>query len=317
MADGFSVPILLMIFNRLETTEKVFGEIKKIRPQKLFIAADGPRLDRIDENEKCEKVRNYVITNIDWDCEVKTLIRDKNLGCKLAVSSAIDWFFSQVTEGIILEDDCLPGQSFFPYCRELLEHYRNNEKIFMISGNNFLLKPHAGRESYYFSRLTHVWGWACWRRTWTTYDISLKDYSEFIDNKIIEKIWSSQNVREYWLQCFNMVHENKLDTWDYQWTYNIWKHDGVCITPRVNLVSNIAFGSEETHGSTKKSKTLDRPIEVMEFPLIHPVSLSVDHTADDYENNNYFLRGFLVRKGLKKIGVFNLLKKIYLSFTSR
>ena len=316
MADGFSVPVLLIIFNRLETTKRVFAEIKKIRPQALFIAADGPRQDRTGENEKCEEVRNFVINNIDWDCEIKTLFREKNLGCRLAVSSALDWFFSNVEQGIILEDDCLPEQSFFPYCKELLEHYRDNEKVFMISGNNFLLKPQTGKESYYFSRLTHVWGWAGWRRAWTTYDISLKDYPEFIENKTIEKVWDSQNVREYWLQCFNMVYENKLDTWDYQWTYNIWKHDGVCIAPRVNLVSNIGFGSEETHGSRQKSKTVDRPLEVMNFPLIHPVSLKVDHAADDYENNKYYLRGFLLRKRLKKIGIFNLLKKIYLSLTS-
>jgi hypothetical protein len=316
MVDGFSVPILMIIFNRLETTGRVLAEIKKIRPRALFIAADGPRQDRRGENEKCEKVRNYVINNIDWDCDVKTLFREKNLGCKLAVSSALDWFFTHVEQGIILEDDCLPDQSFFPYCEELLNHYQDNAKVFMISGDNFLLKSQTGNESYYFSHLTHVWGWASWRRAWATYDISIKDYPEFIKNKIIEKVWDNQNVREYWLQCFNMVYENKLDTWDYQWTYNIWKHDGVCIAPRVNLVSNIGFGSEETHGSSQKSKTMDRPLEVMDFPLNHPVSLNVDHAADDYENNKYYLRGFLLRKRLKKIGIFDLLKKIYVSLTS-
>ena len=199
MAEGFPVPILLIIFNRLETTERVFAQIKKIRPQALFIAADGPRQDRIGEIEKCEKVRNYVINNIDWDCQVKTLFRDKNIGCRLAVSSALDWFFSHVAQGIILEDDCLPNQSFFPYCEELLNRYQDNEKVFMISGNNFLLEPQAESTSYYFSRLTHVWGWASWRRAWSGYDISLKDYPEFIENKIIEKIWRSQNVKDYWL----------------------------------------------------------------------------------------------------------------------
>jgi len=316
MIDGFHVPILLIIFNRLETTERVLPEIKKIRPKALFIAADGPRQDRIGENEKCEKVRNYVINNIDWDCRVKTLFRDKNLGCRLAVSSALDWFFTHVEQGIILEDDCLPDQSFFPYCEELLRYYKDNEKVFMISGNNFLLKRQIEKTSYYFSRLTHVWGWASWRRAWATYDINIKDYPEFIKSKVIEKIWHSRNIRDYWLQCFNMVYENKLDTWDYQWAYNIWKHDGICIAPCVNLVSNIGFGIDETHGSSQKSKALDRPLEVMNFPLIPPSSLNVDQAADDYENNNYFLRGFLLKKGLKKIGLFNLVKKIYLSLNS-
>jgi hypothetical protein len=313
MAEGFSVPILLIIFNRLETTKRVFAEIKKIQPKMLFIAADGPRQDRAGENEKCEKVRNYVINNIDWACEVKTLFRKNNLGCKLAVSSALDWFFSQTEQGIILEDDCLPEQSFFPYCQELLKVYKDNQKVFMISGDNFLIKRKAEKESYYFSRLTHVWGWASWRRAWDTYDISLKDYPEFIKEKKIEKIWDNQNIREYWLQCFNMVYENKLDTWDYQWTNNIWKHDGICIAPSVNLVSNIGYGSEETHGSARKSKSLDRPLEVMNFPLNHPKSLIVDQAADEFENNYYFLRGYSLKKGLKKIGIFKLVKWIYKS----
>jgi hypothetical protein len=317
MADIFSVPILFIIFNRLETAKRVFEEIKNIRPKTLFISADGPRQDRAGEYEKCEKVRNYVINNIDWGCEVKTLFREKNSGCKLAVSSALDWFFTQVEQGIILEDDCLPDQSFFPYCEELLNVYKDNKKVFMISGNNYLIKHKTEKESYYFSHLTHVWGWASWRRAWDTYDISLKDYPEFIENKKIEKVWNSQNAREYWLRCFNMVYENKLDTWDYQWTYNIWNHDGVSVAPNVNLVSNIGYGSEETHGSAKKSKALDRPLEVMNFPLIHPKLVIVDQTADDFENKYYFLRGYSFKKGLKKMGIFKLVKWIYKNLNSK
>lgn len=311
MSNGFSVPILLIIFNRLDTTKKVFAEIKKIQPHSLFIAADGPRNDRINEDTICNEVRNFVLDNIDWKYEVKTLFRDKNLGCKIAVSSALNWFFSQVEEGIILEDDCLPDQSFFPYCEELLIRFRDDEKIFMISGSNFLSKRSADKSSYYFSHLAHIWGWASWRRAWRTYDINIVDFPEFIEQKRIDKIWENKKVRDYWINCFRMVYENKLDTWDYQWVYNIFKNGGVSITPKVNLVSNIGFGSEQTHGALRKSKAQNIPTEVMNFPLKHPIFREVDRAADDYVNKEYFRSESWLKKMLNKTIIYRYVKRIY------
>ena len=166
-------PVLFLIFNRPETTIQVFSAIKKAQPNRLYIAADGPRPEYPDEVNHC-KIARTIATNVDWDCEVKTLFRDQNLGCRLAVSQAIDWFFEQEPEGIILEDDCLPNQSFFWFCKELLEKYRNETRIMHIGGTNFQFGKNRTNYSYYFSRYAHIWGWASWRREWKYYDEKLK-----------------------------------------------------------------------------------------------------------------------------------------------
>ena len=166
-------PILFLIFNRPETTKKVFSAIKEVQPPRLYIAADGPRSEQPDEADHCELART-IATKVDWDCEVKTLFRDQNLGIRIAVSQAIDWFFEQEPEGIILEDDCLPDQSFFWFCKELLEKYRNDTRIMHIGGTNFQFGKNRTNYSYYFSRYAHIWGWASWRRAWEYYDEKLK-----------------------------------------------------------------------------------------------------------------------------------------------
>src|SRR6187402_3370357 len=155
---SFDVPILFLVFNRPETTVRVFEKIREIKPQRLFVAADGPREGKEGEKEKCQAVRDLILKNIDWPCEVKTLLRDQNLGCGKAVSSGITWFFEQVDEGIILEDDTLPAISFYNFCKLLLNKYRNEQKIKMISGINFQDGIRRGDASYYFTRLCHIWG---------------------------------------------------------------------------------------------------------------------------------------------------------------
>lgn len=162
----FNSAILLLIFNRLDTTQLVFEAIQKVKPPRLYIASDGARIDKLSEDSLVGDVRNYVINNIDWDCEVKTLFREENLGCKLAVSGAISWFFQNEGHGIILEDDCLPDHSFFRFCEEMLLKYSDDERIGMISGDNFQFGGSQVEDSYYFSRYPHIWGWATWKRAW-------------------------------------------------------------------------------------------------------------------------------------------------------
>ncbi len=169
MHKRLTIPVLFLIFNRPDTTQPVFNEIREAKPTKLFVAADGPRDNKKGEKEECEKTRK-IIEQVDWDCELYKLYRDKNLGCKIAVSSAIDWFFENVEEGIILEDDCLPHPSFFRFCQELLEKYKGDERVFVISGDNFLFGRKRTNYSYYFSRYNHCWGWAGWIRTLSDYD---------------------------------------------------------------------------------------------------------------------------------------------------
>ena len=188
--------VLFLIFNRPENTDKVFKKIKNVKPKKLYIAADGPRENNINDKVNCLKARE-VINKIDWNGEVKTLFRDKNLGCKLAVSSAIDWFFENEEMGIILEDDCLPDPSFFYFCQELLQKYKDDKRVMMISGFNYLLNSLEIRESYFFSNYYPIWGWATWRRAWKLYDNEMKNWDYFKENNNLVWIYKDKGLAEY------------------------------------------------------------------------------------------------------------------------
>ncbi|MFA6430420.1 MAG: nucleotide-diphospho-sugar transferase [Candidatus Paceibacterota bacterium] len=303
-------PILFIIFNRPGTTKVVFEAIRQAKPSKLFIAADGPRKNKPGEKELCEKTRK-ITEKIDWECEVKTLFREENLGCGKAVSGAISWFFENVEEGIILEDDCLPHPSFFRFCEELLERYRFDDKVFMISGNNFLPKSLRPKGSYYFSQLPHIWGWATWKRAWQKYDFDIKDLPDFIKNKEIEKKWVDKSIQNYWLENFKEVFYHNLDTWDYQLVYNMWKNKSISIAPNVNLVSNIGFGTSGTHTLNKNDPSANLPSEEISFPIIlnNPSTLEM---CDDYENRHIRHKNYRIKLILKKLGLFNTAKKLYL-----
>jgi len=286
-------PILFLIFNRPDTTKGVFEAIRKAKPPKLFVAADGPRPDKPSEWEKCQKVRE-IATAVDWDCEVKTLFRDSNLGCKVGVSRAIDWFFQHVEEGIILEDDCLPDQSFFSFCQELLEYYRNDTRIMHISGNNFQSGQTRGCGSYYFSKYAHIWGWATWRRAWLFYDLAIKTLPKFIQQRGIESVFQNAKVQKYWFNNLLAVFNGKKDTWDYQWNYSIWSQNGLCILPNANLVTNIGFGAGATHTKDENLPQLHVSIEKMRFPLNHPFFVIRDEFADSYTDKHIFCKRHLL-----------------------
>ncbi|HNY11352.1 MAG TPA: glycosyltransferase family 2 protein [Candidatus Wallbacteria bacterium] len=286
----FNTPILFLIFNRPDTTQKVFNEIRKIRPAKFFVAADGPRKTKEGEDEKCRLTRE-IIKQIDWKCDVKTLFRDENLGCKKAVSSAIDWFFENVEEGIVLEDDCLPDASFFPYCEQLLEKYRNDSRIGMIGGINFQFGHKRGNYSYYFSRYTHIWGWASWRRAWKYYDVNMSIWPEIRDNDMLSNIFRGKKHVDYWKTYLEDTYSGKINTWDYQWAFTCWVNNFLIILPNVNLVSNIGFGTESTH-TPAANKFANIPTGSMKFPLAHPGYFIPDIKADRFtEKNNFELPG--------------------------
>lgn len=237
--------VLFLIFNRLDTTKKVFNEIKKARPQHLYIASDGPRPTHPEEKEIVRTVREYVLSSIDWDCEVHTLFRDENLGCKRAVSSAIDWFFSQVDEGIILEDDCLPDQSFFPFCQELLEKYREDNRIMMITGTYYLISNNELKDSYYFSKYYAIWGWATWKRAWSLYDVNIPNWPLICKERVFSSFFNHKGIEKYFEDTANKTYYQNLDTWDIQWVIACISHNGLVICPKNNLISNI--GVEGTH----------------------------------------------------------------------
>jgi len=271
-------PILFLIFNRPDTTKKVFNAIRQAKPKQLFVAADGPRENKEGEKEKCEQVRK-ILEQVDWDCEVKTLFRDKNLGCKIAVSSAIDWFFKNVEEGIILEDDCLPSQSFFWFCQELLEYYRNDTRIMHISGDNFQFGRKRGEGSYYFSKYSHVWGWATWRRAWKCFDVNMKSFEEFKTENQINNVFQIKQQQKYWIKNFELTYNGKINTWDYIWLYACFINNGLCIMPNKNLVSNLGFSKEGLH--TKDENSIFSKMEIKEIEEIkHANFILADQEAD-------------------------------------
>ena len=287
--DSLVTPVLFLIFNRPDTTQQVFNSIKKAKPKQLFVAADGPREKKEGEKEKCEQARK-VIEQVNWDCEVKTLFRDRNLGCKIGVSSAINWFFENVEEGIILEDDCLPSQSFFWFCQELLEHYRNDTRVMHISGNNFQFGRKIGNASYYFSIFGLIWGWATWKRAWRYYDVKMKTYSQFKDEGQIKNIFYNKKMQHYYKKIFDKVYKEKIDTWDYQWLYSRLLNQGISIHPNVNLVQNIGFGIDASHTKNGDNKIRNNLAKNLQFPLNHSIFKLVNKNADEYIFENVINR---------------------------
>lgn len=283
-AAPFKTPILFILFNRPDTTQRVFNEIRNVHPKKLFVVSDGARNE--EEKKLVEKTRK-IINQIDWDCEVHKNYSDKNLGCKIRVSSGIDWFFKNVEQGIILEDDCLPSESFFKFCEELLERYANNEKIMHISGNFFQQQNKNFRfsNSYYFSILPHMWGWATWRRAWKHYDVNIKSWPEVQKGGGLAQVFDNQGVYDHWSYVWDRYHKKIKNSWDGQWAFSCIANNGVCINPIINMVSNIGFGSNATH--TKESTWVaNLPTQEMVFPLVHPTEIIVNHQADAFTFRN-------------------------------
>jgi hypothetical protein len=282
------VTVALIIFNRPALTARVFEAIRKARPPKLLVVADGPRPNQPGEAEKCAAAR-AIIEKVDWPCEVLKNYSDTNLGCKLRPSSGLDWVFQSVPEAIILEDDCLPQPSFFPFCEELLEKYREDERIMLISGDNFQFGRRRTAYSYYFSRYPHTWGWASWRRAWKLMDPDIKLWPEIRDGGWLEDMLADhpRNWGNTWRANFEDVYKGNNSIWDYQWTLACWANSGLTVLPNMNLVSNIGFGADAIH-TTGPSPFANLPLEQMTFPLSHPPFVIRDTQADDLTQRTMF-----------------------------
>lgn len=307
MLFKLTTPVAFFIFNRPDLTLRVFERIRDAKPQKLFIIADGARFP--EEENKCKEARN-IVQKIDWDCEVLTAFSDVNLGCKLRLSSGLDWVFSKVGEAIILEDDCLPDPTFFKFCSELLEYYRNDERVMMISGDNFCLGNQRTHYSYYFSRYINIWGWATWKRAWQCYDVEMKLWNEIKDENWLQDIFLDHRTVEYWSDNFQKTYDGEIDTWDYQWVLACWINSGYSIVPNYNLVSNIGFGNDSSHTKYTKSKSNAMSRKSMPFPINHPPFMIQDTISDRFLQKEFFNLKLLpwIRKQLKKS---------YLSLTSK
>lgn len=272
-------PVLFLIFNRPETTRRVFAAIREYRPERLFVAADGPRPDRQGESEQCRLAREAAL-QIDWPCELNTRLLPKNLGCRNAVSSAVSWFFDAADDGIILEDDCLPSPDFFRFTAAMLDHFRDETRVMHISGVNFQDGTRRGNADAFFSTIPHIWGWASWKRAWRHYDAEMRDYPRLRDSgELAAALPGSPYLRWVLLRMMERTyaHSPHFNTWDVQWHYTLAKLHALAVTPNANLVSNI--GGTGTHQVAEElcSRGFDRLPESPTFP---PEPESADIAAD-------------------------------------
>lgn len=272
-----STPVALIIFNRPEPTARVFEAIRAAQPRQLFIIADGPRVGKVGEAERCAATR-AVVAQVDWECEVHHNYSDVNLGCRQRVSSGISWVFEHTEEAIILEDDCLPHPTFFAFCAEMLERYRHDQRVSSISGNNFQFGNQRAPYSYYFSRYTHIWGWATWRRAWAGFDPQLTLWPQVKASGVLKNLFAEPELADFWGARFQSILEGR-DTWDFQWQLHTWLQGGLNVLPNVNLVTNIGFGADATH-THAVNRLANIPLGVLDFPLHHPPYLIRDALAD-------------------------------------
>jgi hypothetical protein len=266
------------VYRRPDTTRRVFEEIRKAKPKQLFIGADGPKANNAEEEKNVAEVR-AIAQAVDWDCEVRTHFQKQNVGSKIAESSAISFFFDNVEEGIILEDDCMPDQSFFHYCAEMLNKYRDDKRIMHISGNNFNFGKSVGEASYYFSKFNFAWGWATWKRAWLYYDVNMRSFPEFKAQNQMNNVFDDRRIQRHFIKFIDKVYRNKLDSWDCPWAYTIWRHNGLCIVPNRNLVSNIGFGAKGTYCADEHD--IKANIKAVEMDQItHPEFILANKEAD-------------------------------------
>ncbi len=279
-----TVPVVFCVFKRLDTTQKVFERIREARPQKLYIVADSARDHVAGEAEKVEAVRCYIEQHIDWDCDVYKNYAHVNMGCGRRISSGIGWVFETEEEAIVLEDDCVPEISFFQYCQEMLAHYRDDERIMMISGNNPFASCYHSEEDYLFSKVPFIWGWATWRRAWKLYDFDLKSLPENRKNSIFKKIFP---LKSYWVYMaeFETLYRHEFDTWDYQLMYAGIIYDKLNIVPTESHVFNIGFQEESTHTS-KPIKWLRQEV----CPVSFPIQFREEIVWDEMFDKGYFVK---------------------------
>jgi hypothetical protein len=290
-----TTPVAFLIFNRPETTAKVFAEIARAKPPVLLVVADGPRPDVPGEAEKCAAARAIVEKGVDWACDVRTNYADLNLGCRRRVSSGLDWVFDTVEEAIVLEDDCLPHPTFFRFCEELLERYRHDERIMTVSGINLQFGRKRTEYSYYFSRYFHCWGWASWRRAWKHFDVNMTLWPEMDEGEWLRDILQDPSAVRYWSKIFRAVEQGQIDTWDYPYLFAHWRQGALSLIPAANLVSNIGFHVDATH-TRGPSRLANMPHGVMAFPLQHPPFMIRDARADDLVQREFYSRSsFLSR----------------------
>jgi len=320
--NKFKTPILILAWKRPKKTEELINKIKQINPDNLYIACDGPKNENTLEDNNVNKTKELLLRSFEEVRQKKYLYSDTNQGCKLGVSNAINWFFENEKEGIILEDDCIPHLDFFNFCQEMLVKYRNDERIWSITGHNQQNNIKRGSGTYYFSKYPRCWGWATWRRSWAHYDRDINDWPNIKSNNILKNQLKNQREINFWGKMLDSIYYYNLpNTWDYQWTLSSFLNSGLTIVPNKNLIKNIGFDEDSTHTFISDANTfieIDQEKNNYIFPTIHPDYFVINKEADEivdileYSGGNKLSKLFIIKK-LKnlKIKLFKFIKKIF------
>ena len=301
--------VLLLIFKREDTTRQVFERIREAQPPKLYIAADGPRIDRDGETEKCQETRK-IVDNVDWPCEVFHLYRDENLGCGRGVSSAITWFFENEEQGIIIEDDIVPHLDFFKYCDEMLDRYKDDKRIQGICGHNVFYNGYNSNMPYYMSNFSGIWGWASWKRVWSTYEYDVNKISrDLLRTKLLNRV--PQKTCNYYLDIYDYMKKKSLDTWDYQFYFNQIINDRYTVIPYTNMTRNIGFNSTDAAHTSSANAFEIAHIEKSPYPFEHPAEIKEDNIADliRIKNSGFYRKPFFKRLLIK---IDRIIKRLFL-----
>lgn len=304
-------PVVFIIFNRPDTTAIVFEKIRKYQPKRLFVIADGPRPHKNNENQLCEETRSII--QIDWKCETSYIYSNINLGCQKRISSGLDEVFGEVEDAIILEDDCVPHDNFFRYCEQLLDEYKNEDRIMTISGTNFQQSNFEIDESCYVSVFPLCWGWATWRSAWSKMDVKMEKWKDVKGNDFFKDYGYDIYFEKYWADIFDRVSCGDINSWAYPWLFSCWYHKGLTIVPRKNLVVNIGFGEDATHTISDDELLANLEIYGLDFPLKLPTSLKRNFEADYYTSEYIFRINILKEHAMidsMKVNLFRYLMDI-------
>lgn len=270
--------VLLIAFNRPDLVQMCLEAIAEAKPRRLYVAIDGPRPTHPDDSQLIEESRQVVTQGVHWPCEVFVRMRSENLGCRVGVVDALDWFFTREEEGIILEDDCIAHPEFFDFCAVLLERYRDNNRVLSIGGDNSGNVEFQGCWSYGFVRHPAVWGWATWRRAWMLYDRDMTKWREIRETPLVSVMFPDETEAMLRSDNFDSVLDGRIDTWDYQWSATCHTLDALTVMPAKNLISNVGFRADGTH--TRKESSLASALTEPIFPLSHPPVLLIDRSAE-------------------------------------
>lgn len=290
--EQYNIPILFIFFNREDIALKAFEMIRSVRPTRLYLSQDGPRIDRGEEEQrKLIRIRKHIIERIDWECTVHQRFMNKNLGCAMGVKTAIDWIFETEKYGIILEDDCVVSKSFFPFMEDILVRYKDDQRIGMVAGTNPIEK-YRGRTSFHFSRFKSCWGWATWARAWKNMDMDMT-WRETDMMSVINNSGFNSRHNSKWHFQLKCIDRNHVSAWDWQWYFSLAAQNQLCVYPALNLVSNIGNDSEATHTSFGD---ITRERHELPLPLTAPSIVAPDYHFDKmFDANENRLTTMLAR----------------------